>query len=364
LLVADSSSVVLALNAAAIELVGEAGEEVVGLKVSHLLRPEITSAELTEEGVNFCYVVDGDLRLTCITRCVGGYSCLNVALAEDVAAQSDLQSDADWRTMDDKNSALSKPSSPMPLEAAQPSGSTPADSEVVDADGEELGLHVLFCDDDQFQADVMTMLCATNSYEMTHFSHGPDAIDALRRVDEIARPYNLVLLDLNMQPMHGLEVLKQIRKFNRSITVIIITATEDDSMVKACIQHGANSYIVKPVRDKDVRNIGHFALEASKVEKRRRRARVRNAISSVLTTRFAIVFLPLRALQAEGRLISHEEARSKGLLVQCDTYDEVAEFIRIHPTAFFSHQVRRAACKRGEGGTRAGGGRPRCRATR
>lgn len=349
LIVADSSSVIIAINDAARGLLGKLGDEAVGLKVAHLLRPlGNTSADLTDPGLHRCSLVEGDDKLACITKCAGGYTCLNLTPVHGAGDQR-----SDWRgaevagqneggdSVGVREPYLVAPSAAEAEMVEHEIGGEP----LIGASNDELdvGLHVLFCDDDPFQASVMRMLCAANGYTISHFSNGPDAIAALRECDSMAVPYNLVLLDLNMQPMHGLEVLKHIRSFHKSITVIIITATEDDAMVKACIVEGANSYIVKPVRDKDVRNLGHFALEASKAEKLRRRTRVRNAIASVLTTRFAIVFMPLRALEAQGRLISHEEARSKGLLVQCDTYEDVAEFIRTHPTAFFSHQAR--ACR-------------------
>jgi len=289
-----------------------------------------------------CTIVSGEQRTNCVTRRVGNYICLNLMptgllLGEDDEPTAEHADDAAQREQQAHELEIAEEEERAFTERLV-GGMLPRIEDSSDGKGSadvDLQLHVLFVDDDPFQANVMTMLCASNGYNLTHFANGPDAIEELKLT---GHPYNLVLLDLNMQPMHGLEVLKAIRRFNKHITVIIITATEDDHMVKACILHGANSYLVKPVREKDVRNIGHFAIEATKAEKRRRRARVRSAIASVLMTKFAIVFMPLRAFKAEGRLIPHEEARAKGLLTQCDTYDEVAEFIRVHPTAFFSHQ--------------------------
>lgn len=59
----------------------------------------------------------------------------------------------------------------------------------------------------------------------------------------------LVLLDLNMPGMDGLEVLQAIRanpKFSR-IPVIVLTTSTHDRDVEACYQQGANSYVQKPV---------------------------------------------------------------------------------------------------------------------
>ena len=334
----------IAINDAGRELLGDVGFEAVGLKVAHLLRSP-ASEDLTGPGFHHCALVDGDAKFTCATKCVSEYTCLNLAPLEGSAFGE--QHPADGRVRAHSAGALDvrvarNDAFALPTSAAENQMLDQMLGEPVlgpTEDQLEIRLHVLFCDDDPFQAKVMNLLASTNGYDLTHFANGADAIHALRHNDTMAQPFNLVLLDLNMQPMHGLDVLKHIRAFNTSINVIVITANEEDAMVKACILGGANSYIVKPVRDKDVRNMGHFAIEATKAEKLRRRSRVRNAIASVLTTRFAIAFMSLRALKAHGGLIPHEEARSRGLLVQCDTYEDVASFIRTHPTAFFSHQA-------------------------
>ena len=71
----------------------------------------------------------------------------------------------------------------------------------------------------------------------------------------------VVLLDLKLPKVNGLEVLKQIKdeKTLRSIPVVIVTSSCEDPDVKAAYELGANSYVVKPV------GFEAFAEEMSKI---------------------------------------------------------------------------------------------------
>jgi two-component system response regulator len=59
----------------------------------------------------------------------------------------------------------------------------------------------------------------------------------------------LILLDLKMPKVNGIEVLQRVKSDDRTkfIPVVVFTSSQEDPDVKECYQLGVNSYIVKPL---------------------------------------------------------------------------------------------------------------------
>jgi two-component system chemotaxis response regulator CheY len=74
-------------------------------------------------------------------------------------------------------------------------------------------------------------------------SNGLEAIERLSLTE-----ISLIILDLNMPDMHGLEVLEFLRAHNsyRSIPVIVLTTRGDESSRQAATSAGASIYLTKP----------------------------------------------------------------------------------------------------------------------
>ena len=84
-------------------------------------------------------------------------------------------------------------------------------------------------------------LCLEPDYTVKTFSNGKTAISCIKD-----NPPDLVLLDIGLPDMSGIEVLKRIKDLQPDILVIMITAFEDADTVIAAMKMGAHDYMVKP----------------------------------------------------------------------------------------------------------------------
>lgn len=100
------------------------------------------------------------------------------------------------------------------------------------------------------------------SNEVRHFLDGPTALDYLFQRGEYSdhsanpRPH-VILLDLRLPRMDGLDLLKTIKenKDLKTIPVVVLTTSEAEKDVARAYYHHANSYLVKPVGFEEFRKL-------------------------------------------------------------------------------------------------------------
>jgi two-component system response regulator len=79
----------------------------------------------------------------------------------------------------------------------------------------------------------------------------------------------LILLDLNLPKVSGIEIIKKLKEneSTKTLPVIVMTVSQNDEDYKKCIELGANSYIIKPFNSNKftniVRDIGSFWITTS-----------------------------------------------------------------------------------------------------
>lgn len=68
---------------------------------------------------------------------------------------------------------------------------------------------------------------------------------------------NIVILDIRMKGLTGIDVLREIKKFHPEIRVIMLTALEDSATRSICKELGASAYITKPYNFNDILKAAH-----------------------------------------------------------------------------------------------------------
>jgi CheY-like chemotaxis protein len=111
---------------------------------------------------------------------------------------------------------------------------------------------ILVVDDNQDVRDLIVHILSADGFHVFSAAVGANGL-AILKANEI----DLVLLDVMMPEMSGLEVLEEIRngsnKKIREIPVMMITAKSGTDDIDQALALGANSYLVKPFRGNTVR---------------------------------------------------------------------------------------------------------------
>lgn len=126
--------------------------------------------------------------------------------------------------------------------------------------GREAGryLRILLAEDDQTNRRVAAKVLERAGHRVDLANDGSEAVEAVRR-----QPYDLVLMDLQMPVMNGLEAARAIRSLpgaEAAVPIIAITASTLGQDVKDCLAAGMNDFMTKPLaRDRLIAVIAHWA---------------------------------------------------------------------------------------------------------
>ena len=138
---------------------------------------------------------------------------------------------------------------------------------------ENKGVEILLVEDNLNDAELTVRALRKNNItnELIHLKDGAEALDFIfgtcsyKGRDINNRP-KVILLDLKMPKVDGIEVLRRIKEndLTKKIPVVILTSSKEDPDIRTCYELGANSYIVKPVEfdnfQKAVSDLGLYWL--------------------------------------------------------------------------------------------------------
>jgi CheY-like chemotaxis protein len=119
-----------------------------------------------------------------------------------------------------------------------------SDSKVNPINPEVPGLKILIVEDDEMSELFLRKVIKSYSKEILHTRTGVEAVEACRNNPDV----DLILMDIRMPVMDGLEATRQIRQFNKEVIIIAQTAFGLTDDREKAIAAGCNDYISKPVQ--------------------------------------------------------------------------------------------------------------------
>ncbi len=101
---------------------------------------------------------------------------------------------------------------------------------------------ILITDDDNSTLEFMSLYFEEEGYEVIAANSGRQAVTEAEK----NKP-DIILLDLQMPDMNGLEALEEIKKRLPSVKIIMLTGVADGKTIEKVLRLGASNYVLKPV---------------------------------------------------------------------------------------------------------------------
>ncbi len=102
-------------------------------------------------------------------------------------------------------------------------------------------IRLLLVDDEKDFVNVIAKRLSKRNFEVTKAFSGPEALRAIRKSD-----FDIAIIDLKMEEMDGIEVLKILAKMVPELPVIVLTGHGSEAASDEAMQYGAVEYLAKP----------------------------------------------------------------------------------------------------------------------
>ena len=121
---------------------------------------------------------------------------------------------------------------------------------------------VLVVDDERNLCDVLSMLLTDDGYEVATAANGREALECMER-----EPPDLVISDLKMPEVDGLELLTALKGSGRGIPLVMITAYGSIETAVEVMKRGAADFITKPFNKDVIRHVVHNVLKTEDLKR-------------------------------------------------------------------------------------------------
>lgn len=101
---------------------------------------------------------------------------------------------------------------------------------------------ILVVDDEVKTCEYLKEFLEIKGYDVIVSNNGGDALEKVK-----TKKPDIILLDIRMPGMDGMEVLKRVREFDKGVGIIMLTAVKEEDIGKKALKSGADEYVTKPV---------------------------------------------------------------------------------------------------------------------
>jgi response regulator RpfG family c-di-GMP phosphodiesterase len=177
--------------------------------------------------------------------------------------------------------------------------------------------YCLVVDDEERLRQVLMQVMRRDGFRCLEAADGLQAMDQLRQ-----HPVSLLLSDLKMPRMDGLELLRTVREQHPDVAVVMITAVPDVEVAVNCLANGAMDYLTKPFHLEEARARVSQAMERRRLilENRHYQERLRERVEAQ-ASRLEEMFLA--GVQALAEALELKDPYTRGHSVRVSQYSSI-----------------------------------------
>lgn len=122
----------------------------------------------------------------------------------------------------------------------------------------KLNMKILIAEDNKMNQHLMSKYMSKLGWDFVIVDNGLLATEASRSDN-----FDIILMDIDMPILDGIEATRYIRVFNKKIPIIALTAYADDQMRTECAEAGMNAFLAKPCSRDDIKVVVDECFEIS-----------------------------------------------------------------------------------------------------
>lgn len=186
-------------------------------------------------------------------------------------------------------------------------------------------IRILLADDHGIlRAGLRNLLNAEPDFEVV--GEAADGIQALEMAEQTDP--DLILVDINMPNMSGIEMLQQLRAKQNSTKVLMLTVHEDDGLLKKAIRAGASGYLVKRAAESDLINAIRTVMQGDMyVHPSMTRALLKDLVPASLSK------------SADDNTLTHREIEILRMVARGYTNNQIAQKLSISARTVEGHRA-------------------------
>lgn len=179
-------------------------------------------------------------------------------------------------------------------------------------------LKILVVEDDPGVSRLIRTVLLAEGYAVDLATTGEEG-----RLLALVNEYDGIVLDLNLSDRHGLTILQELRREGRATPVLILTADGEESTVVRALDAGADEYVIKPVRNRELAARVRALVRRGERPPEREQIVMESLVLNRLTRQALVSGRPLLLSPREFALLEHFMLHAGEVVTRADLLEHV-----------------------------------------